>query len=143
MICIARLQSGIAIPAAAAGPTQRKRIQDLGRGNRRPSGKTAKGEVAPVNFKVFNATISVNAFMLVVSLLGCIGSASSPAMGNEVELTSKNYQAWKKHIQPSPDELVWQQIDWQPDLQSGIEQAAESGRPILLWTMNGHPFGCT
>lgn len=52
-------------------------------------------------------------------------------------------QAWQKHIRPSDDELIWMKIGWLPDLQSGIEAAGKAGKPILLWTMNGHPFGCT
>jgi len=59
------------------------------------------------------------------------------------ELNDKNYAAWKNHIQPTSDELAWQKINWLPDLKSGINEATKSGKPILLWTMNGHPFGCT
>ena len=59
------------------------------------------------------------------------------------ELNEKTYSAWQQHIQPTEDELAWRKIDWLPDLKSGIDQATKVGRPIMLWTMNGHPFGCT
>ena len=60
-----------------------------------------------------------------------------------LELTLDNYRAWMKHIEPSPSEMPWTTIDWQPDLKSGITKAASEDKPILLWTMNGHPLGCT
>lgn len=54
-----------------------------------------------------------------------------------------NIQAWKNHIMPTEAEQAWTKIPWLPDLQSGIEAAEAAGKPILLWTMNGHPLGCT
>ena len=59
------------------------------------------------------------------------------------ELNAENVEAWRDHIRPSSEELAWTQIDWHRDLKSGLEDATKSGKPILLWTMNGHPFGCT
>ena len=60
-----------------------------------------------------------------------------------IELTEKNRRAWKANILPTEEELAWTKIPWLPDLQSGIDAAAEAGKPVLLWTMNGHPLGCT
>lgn len=78
--------------------------------------------------------------------LAC-GSAASGSDGLDgldgFELSVETYEAWKQHIRPDKEELAWQQIDWLPDLKSGIVRASKIGRPILLWTMNGHPFGCT
>lgn len=65
------------------------------------------------------------------------------AAGEPLKLNRSNHAAWRQHIQPSDAELRWTQIDWQPDLKTGIAKATTSGKPILLWTMNGHPFGCT
>lgn len=76
-------------------------------------------------------------------LLFVFVSLAAGQEGDPLQLTPDNYKAWMRHIQPSEDELKWRQIDWQPDLKTGIAKAAESGKPILLWTMNGHPFGCT
>ena len=60
-----------------------------------------------------------------------------------LKITRQNTMAWKKHIRPSEQELEWKKIAWLPDLKSGLTEASRSGKPILLWTMNGHPFGCT
>ena len=70
---------------------------------------------------------------------------SSFAFSQESEqfLDAKNRDEWRTHIQPDAKESAWKSIDWKPDLASGIADAAKSGKPILLWTMNGHPLGCT
>jgi hypothetical protein len=46
-------------------------------------------------------------------------------------------------IKPSPDEDLWARIPWQTDLWRARNLAAEQGKPILLWEMDGHPLGCT
>ena len=37
----------------------------------------------------------------------------------------------------------WQTIAWRTDLAAARDEAERSGRPLFLWTMNGHPLGCT
>jgi hypothetical protein len=61
----------------------------------------------------------------------------------KVELTDKNYADWKKHILPDTGELAWQQIPWATTFKDGIVAADAAGKPLLFWTMNGHPLGCT
>jgi hypothetical protein len=39
--------------------------------------------------------------------------------------------------------LAWQQIPWATTFKDGIVAADAAGKPLLLWTMNGHPLGCT
>ena len=80
------------------------------------------------------------AFFLFSFSTVCVLNAQSE---KPLTINRSNYEAWMPHIKPSESELRWTQIDWQPDLKTGIAKAAESGKPILLWTMNGHPLGCT
>jgi hypothetical protein len=61
----------------------------------------------------------------------------------KVELNDKNYADWKKHILPDTGELAWQQIPWATTFKDGIVAADAAGKPLLFWTMNGHPLGCT
>jgi hypothetical protein len=77
----------------------------------------------------------LTAAVTAMSALSCVADDSS--------IAGHSTAAWRQHIQPSADELAWMKINWLPDLRSGIEAGAKSGKPILLWTMNGHPFGCT
>jgi hypothetical protein len=46
-------------------------------------------------------------------------------------------------IKPGPDEDRWGSIPWLTDLWQAREIAAEQGKPILLWEMDGNPLGCT
>ena len=46
-------------------------------------------------------------------------------------------------IRPHEAEQKWEQIPWLVDLWEARKRAAEEGKPILLWEMDGHPLGCT
>ena len=61
----------------------------------------------------------------------------------KVELNDQNYAEWREHILPDTGELAWQQIPWATNFKDGIVAADAAGKPLLLWTMNGHPLGCT
>ena len=50
---------------------------------------------------------------------------------------------WAEFIRPSSDELSYESIGWRNEFWPAVQLAQELGRPILLWTMNGHPLGCT
>lgn len=48
------------------------------------------------------------------------------------------------HAATIPDDPEpWEAIPWRTDLTIAQREAAASGRPLFLWTMNGHPLGCT
>lgn len=50
---------------------------------------------------------------------------------------------WLTAIEPDAVESAYRAIPWRNELAPAIEEALALGRPILLWTMNGHPLGCT
>lgn len=54
-----------------------------------------------------------------------------------------NLQKWMLFIEPAESELAYRAIGWRNALWPAVTEARELGRPILLWTMNGHPLGCT
>ena len=60
-----------------------------------------------------------------------------------LELNATNYESWRDHILPAKDELDFQKIPWLTTFKDGILTANREDRPLLLWTMNGHPLGCT
>lgn len=45
-------------------------------------------------------------------------------------------------IVPRADEK-WQTIPWRIDLLKARDEAAAAKKPVFLWSMNGHPLGCT
>lgn len=64
-------------------------------------------------------------------------------MPQATEPTAANYREWLKFIQPDAKEQAYKEIDWRVKFWDGVAEAKELGRPILFWTMNGHPLGCT
>lgn len=87
-------------------------------------------------------TLSVFA-AAVFSIFACPMTLWAQDQSKSLTLTDQQMEAWKTHIKPTGKELAWKKIAWLPDLKSGIEKAAQTGKPVLLWTMNGHPLGCT
>lgn len=69
---------------------------------------------------------------------------SSPTVSRlDAELTAANFRKFAGFIRPAADELRWRAIPWLTDLREATQRAAEQGKPIFLWTMNGNPLGCT
>jgi hypothetical protein len=87
---------------------------------------------------------------LLTAIAGLLPSGPLAGQTSEVplakakgELHDQNYADWCKHILPDTGELAWQQIPWVTTFKDGIVAADVAGKPLLLWTMNGHPLGCT
>ncbi len=59
------------------------------------------------------------------------------------ELTDKSYDGVRDAILPTKQEMGWKAIPWKSTLWDAVVQAQKDDKPILLWTMNGHPMGCT
>lgn len=61
----------------------------------------------------------------------------------ELTLNAENFREFVAFVRPEADELRWRAIPWLTDLREATQRAAEQGKPIFLWTMNGNPLGCT
>jgi hypothetical protein len=59
------------------------------------------------------------------------------------EPTVANLGGWLTFIEPAASEQAYREIGWRNALWPAVEEARQLGRPILFWTMNGHPLGCT
>jgi hypothetical protein len=66
-----------------------------------------------------------------------------PPVEADIELREENYEIWRDHILPDLSEMAWNQIPWLSTFHDGILAADAASKPLLLWTMNGHPLGCT
>ncbi len=66
-----------------------------------------------------------------------------PPVAADIDLDEENYKSWRDHILPETSELAWEKIPWLTTFKDGIDAAYKAGKPLLLWTMNGHPLGCT
>jgi hypothetical protein len=57
--------------------------------------------------------------------------------------SATNFAELGAFIRPNADELRFEDIGWRNAFWPAIQEARALGRPVLLWTMNGHPLGCT
>lgn len=59
------------------------------------------------------------------------------------EPSAENFAQWREYIRPKASELVFEDCDWKPTFWEAVVEAQRTGKPILLWAMNGHPMACT
>ena len=81
-----------------------------------------------------------------LSLAICvIAGVAHPQDGSApgLELSDGSFDTVRDRILATDEELKWRTLPWLTTYQSGLEQAAAQEKPLLLWVMNGHPFGCT
>ena len=60
--------------------------------------------------------------------------------GNEI--TEEEFRDLQKVLTPDQNER-WRTIPWKIALLEAQRTAAEQGKPIFIWAMDGHPLGCT
>ena len=57
-------------------------------------------------------------------------------------LTDDDAARLRKVIRPMVGEDPFDTIPWETSLWEARVKAAATGKPILLWEMDGHPLGC-
>jgi hypothetical protein len=57
-------------------------------------------------------------------------------------LTDQQVREVHAAIVPAAEEK-WQTIPWRTDLIAARDEASDAKKPVFLWSMNGHPLGCT
>ncbi|HJT78481.1 MAG TPA: hypothetical protein VJ739_14855 [Gemmataceae bacterium] len=79
--------------------------------------------------------------VLLTGGLACL--LAVPAAVAAPPLADANLGRLEALIRPEAAEQKWEQIPWRASLWAARREAAEHGKPILLWEMDGHPLGCT
>ena len=74
-------------------------------------------------------------------LTGVVCAYSLPLIADE-PIASEQFAKLHSLIRPKPSEQKWERIAWLTSLWVARQRAAEQGKPILLWEMDGHPLGC-
>ena len=65
------------------------------------------------------------------------------ARGSAGAVDATRFRDLLAYIKPRPEEVRWTAIPWQTNLWAARRLAAQHGKPIFLWAMNGNPLGCT
>jgi hypothetical protein len=77
---------------------------------------------------------------MLAMLLPCL---LSPIPTQDPEpLTAAEFARIHAEIVPT-EEQKWQTIPWATDIAAARTRAISEGKPLFLWSMNGHPMGCT
>lgn len=58
------------------------------------------------------------------------------------QMTAARMAELQKVIRPCEGEDAFDKIAWLTAIHDARVQAAKTGKPILLWEMDGHPLGC-
>jgi len=66
-----------------------------------------------------------------------------PIAASHAELSKTQFDTLFELCLPAKSESAWLDLGWEIDLWAARQRAAEEGKPIFLWEMDGHPLGCT
>jgi len=80
---------------------------------------------------------------LLLASTSLVGGLLAQAPVRERELVDRELAALLTQIRPTADETAYRTIGWRNQFWPAVQEAQRLGRPILFWTMNGHPLGCT
>jgi len=78
---------------------------------------------------------------LLMTILGAVSAFGFAVPNRPDDLTIEEFQ--KLHAEIVPQDEVWKTIPWHTDLISAQAAAIEQKKPIFIWSMDGHPLGCT
>ena len=73
-------------------------------------------------------------------LVFCTLSALESRLVAQEELNEERFKALMESIVPAEN---LSPIEWQPDLLEAQKMALEQKKPMFIWSMDGHPLGCT
>ncbi len=78
---------------------------------------------------------------LAISLCYLIVLSSANSSFANDELSESEFR--KLHSEIVPATPAWKSIPWYADLISAQRAAIKQSKPIFIWSMDGHPLGCT
>ena len=58
------------------------------------------------------------------------------------DLNTETFDHYFELCRPKTSTEKWTEIPWISNLWEARQKSAAEMRPMFLWAMNGHPFGC-
>ncbi|MBT8486242.1 MAG: hypothetical protein HKO59_08420 [Phycisphaerales bacterium] len=89
---------------------------------------------------------------LSAALLTIVGGTGSFAVADaalpgppadQAGLTLETLDDWQTALEPAGPALADLAVDWETTIRAGARRASAERRPLMIYVMNGHPFGCT
>ena len=78
--------------------------------------------------------------VLIATCIWLVAIASIFAQGPK-PVTPQEFE--QLHSALDPQGAQWQTIPWEISLVKAQNLALRDGKPIFIWSMDGHPLGCT
>ncbi len=69
----------------------------------------------------------------------CIACTAQGTARKPLEL-SPEFAAIRDRIAPRSEEELWKSIPWKTSLLEARQVAAKQGKPLFVWSMDGHPL---
>ena len=82
-------------------------------------------------------------FMASLLTLGAAASLDMALTAQVATRPSANDSSVSALVLPSDAERAFQELPWHSSFSQAALVAHRERKPVLLWTMNGHPLGCT
>ena len=78
--------------------------------------------------------------LIITSLLAIAvsGSPAAPQATGGSSLLEKRIAA----LVPTEAEDRWMTVPWRTNVMTAISESRRTGKPVMLWVMNGNPLGC-
>ena len=64
------------------------------------------------------------------------------SLSARAEMLRAEFEELRKEVRPAVA-AAWRSIPWKTSVLAAQKVAAETGQPIFIWAMDGHPLGCT
>jgi hypothetical protein len=75
--------------------------------------------------------------LLALSTLPALTQPADPPLDDTL------YAGYRDAIAPRAEEERWRAIPWRTSYWEAVKEGNQAGKPVFLWTMNGHPLACT
>jgi hypothetical protein len=98
------------------------------------NGQALPGGVSEIHNDPMKSLIHAGLCFALVS--GAAGQSTSPPP----PLLPPEFVEVRDLVAPKPEEELWKTIPWNTSLLEARALAAQQGKPIFLWSMDGHPL---
>lgn len=78
-----------------------------------------------------------------INTLTCSAQSQLKPSPADPPLSEATFSYWKSFISPTKEELVWETLPWMTKLWEARAHAQKQGKPVMFWSMAGHPLGGT
>ncbi len=85
--------------------------------------------------------ITVKILLHTIVVTSILTSAALAQKNEEKTLSESDFK--RLHSSLNPGQQTWKTIPWRIDLIQAQNEAAKQKKLLAIWTMDGHPLGCT